>query len=233
MNVIKRLWEERSAIRYLYQTIYFNFHYLPFKHAIKLPIYVHKMKMHSMRGTISIEAERVYRGMVRLGFHDVSLYPNNGIVWDNHGGRVVFRGTCAIGNDSYISIGKHATIEFGDKFVASASWRCVSFRGITFGEAVRFGWECLIFDTNFHPLFDIEKQQFRKASSPIIIGAHNWFGAQCKIMHGTVTPERCIFSLGTIVTRHCEKESYCVMGGNPVKVLTRNVMRIIDQDDEE
>lgn len=85
-------------------------------------------------------------------------------------------------------------------------------------------------DTNSHMLYDIEKKKFKKAFGKINIGSNNWFGTQCMIMPSVETPERCIFGARTIVTRGGQYESYCVHGGNPVRVLTRNVMRIIGQD---
>lgn len=233
MNIVKKLWEMRSVLRYLHQTIWFNFHYLPFKQAIKLPIFVYKMKMKDMRGKVIIDSENIQRGMITLGFNIVSLFPENGIMWDNHGGEIVFRGKCQIGNDSYLSFGKHTKVVFGDDFNSTARFRCVSYRGITFGKSARIGWDTLIMDTNFHPLYDMEKKKFKKASAPINIGDYNWFGTQCKVMAGTNTPERCIFGMNSIVTRSSEMESYCVMGGTPLRILSRNVMRDYNNDTEE
>lgn len=149
------------------------------------------------------------------------------------GGVIVFRGTCSIGCDSYLSFGKDTVVEFGDDFLSSASAKIISRRGIKFGKGTRLGWETLCMDTNFHPLFDLNKKVYKKASGPIEIGDYNWFGTQCKIMHSTVTPERCIFGMGSVVTRGCEKKSYCVMGGSPVKVLTENVIRDYNHDYED
>lgn len=51
-------------------------------------------------------------GMIRLGFLTVSLYPNTSIVYENHGGTIVFNGKCTIGNNSAISIGTKAIVKF-------------------------------------------------------------------------------------------------------------------------
>ena len=76
-------------------------------------------------------------------------------------------------------------------------------------------------DTNFHPLYDMKKCQFKRASGSIEIGDNNWFAAGCKIMHSVKTPERCIFGMGTIVTRGAEMKPYCVMGGGTSKSFDR------------
>ena len=87
-------------------------------------------------------------------------------------------------------------------------------------------------DTNFHPIYDMAKKKYGKAHGPIVIGEYNWFGTGCKVMHSVTTPERCIFGMGTTVTRSCEMKSYCLMGGSPVRVLRENVMRDYDHDTE-
>ena len=224
-----------NILRYLISTIYFNFHYLPFRHACRLPILLYKPHLKKCKGTVEIvtDKQKVTFGMIRMGFPNCSVYPNNGITWDNHGGLIIFRGKCGIGNDSYLSFGNKTIVEFGNDFKNTAGLKLISYRGVKFGLSTWLGWGVLIMDTNFHPLYDMKKETFKKASGEIQIGDYNWFGTECKIMHSVKTPERCIFGMGTIVTRNCEAKSYCVMGGTPVKVLTTNVMRIIGRDEEK
>lgn len=223
-----------NILRSLPKTLYFNFHYLPFKTAVKLPILLYKPKFIKTKGKVKIEPidGKIQFGMIQLGFRCCGIYPNSGISWENNGGEIVFRGRCIIGNDTYLSFGKNTEVVFGDDFQNIAGMKLVSNKGVSFGQSTRIGWGCLIMDTNFHPLFDMERNEFKKASGKIHIGDFNWFGTECKIMHSVETPERCIFGMGTIVTRGCCAKSYCVMGGSPVRVLSENVMRIIGEDHE-
>lgn len=214
-------------------TIYFNFYYLPFHQAIKLPIWLHKAKLKAMKGKIIIDADKITSGMITMGFHEVSIYPNCGVMWENNGGTVIFKGTCCIGNASFLSFGKGTTVEFGDDFRSTAALKMVSYRGIKFGKCARIGWDNMIIDTNFHPIYDMVRKVYREASGKISIGDYNWFGTGCRVMHSVTTPERCIFGMGTVVTRNCVMKSYCVMGGSPVKILSENVMRDYDNDTEE
>lgn len=225
MNYLKN----KHFWRALIPSLIFNFKYLPFNQAKKLPIWVYKMRCLSQKGTILIDCDKVYSGMIQLGFPRAATYPNTGITWRNQG-KVIFKGSCRIPNECYVIIGKQATLTFGDDFNANAGLKLVSNCKITFGIHARVGWSVTIMDTNFHPLFDMEKQKFKKAFSPIIIGDYNWFGTQCYIMHGVHTPERCIFGARSLVTRGGQYESYCVHGGSPIRVLTRNVMRDYDHD---
>lgn len=172
-------------------------------------------------------------GMIRMGRYGIYVYPNDGIYWENRGGTVIFDGKAILGNSTFLSFGKKTSVTFGEDFVATAALKLVSVHGITFGRGARVGWECLIMDTSFHPLYDLNTKQYTKAGGKIEIGDYNWFGTQCKVMHSVKTPERCIFGMNTVVTRNCEKESFCIMGGNPVRILRRNIMRDYNHDREE
>ena len=221
----KKLRRYLQELRYIVPTLYFNFHYLPWRQAIKLPIVLYKPHLLVCKGKVRIEPEngRISHGMIRMGFRRVSIYPNNGITWDNHGGTVIFRGNCILGNDSFVSFGPKSTVDIGDEFKNYAGLKLVSYHRIIFHHHVVLGWGCLCMDTNFHALYDIKKKEHLPAYGPIEIGEYNWFGAGCKVMHSVTTPEHCTWGMGTIITRGCVKKPYCLMGGSPVQVLRENV----------
>lgn len=216
-------------VRCLIPSLYFNLKYLPFRQAIKLPILLYKPHFHVLKGKVVIDAPKIYTGMIRLGIFAVGTYPNNG-VFMKHEGLLIFKGKCRIGNDCHIVCGKSGKIVFGEDFRATAGMKIVSQCGITFGKEARIGWGGIIMDTNFHPLYDMENQRFKKAFGKIHIGDNNWMGLQCLVMPGVITPERCIFGARTVITRGGNYEPYCVHGGSPIRILSRNVMRIIGQD---
>lgn len=219
-------------MRSLLPSIYLNLKYLPIKQAIRLPILVYKPHYKRLSGTVAIESNNFYFGMIRLGFNSNDGYPNNGITIKNDG-MIVFKGKCSLSNDSFVSIGKTGKIIFGDDYRAGAGLKLISHCGISFGKQTRIGWGNLIMDTNFHPLYDLEKKKFKKAYGKISIGDNNWIATQCMTMPGVTTPDFCIFGARTVITRGGKYESYCVHGGSPVRVLSRNVKRIIGQDQIE
>ena len=57
INIIKKIWENRWMFRSIASSIYFNFHYLPIKQAIKLPIILYKPKLLSCKGKIIIKPQ--------------------------------------------------------------------------------------------------------------------------------------------------------------------------------
>lgn len=213
--------------RAFFPTVIFNFRYLPFKQAIMLPVWVYGFHFIKMKGTVRIEGSTPppdYKllGMIRLGFMGGRAYPNNGIRWSNEG-EIVFRGRCRIGNNSAIITGKDGYIEFGDDFLASSSVKFYSFTGMKFGNHVIFGWDSIVMDTDFHPLYDMSKESFRKGYGPIDIGDDNWFSQGCLVLNSVKTPQRCIFGARSVVTRKGEFKSYALHMGTPLKPVLHNV----------
>lgn len=118
--MLKKLWNKRWMLRSILYSLYFNFHYLPLRQAIKLPIILYKPKLLKCKGKVQILG-KVSTGMIQLGKYTVSLYPNSGIVFENHGGSITFNGKCNIGNNSTISIGEKGILIIGDSFSATTS----------------------------------------------------------------------------------------------------------------
>ena len=229
MSICNKLWNSRRILRSILPTIYFNFHYLSFNEAIRLPILLYKPKLLKMKGNVKIGG-KVKFGMIRLGFPTVSLYPNSGIVYENHEGTIIFNGTCTIGNNSAISIGVKAVVEFGDRFAASTTLRLTSYNHVSFSDKVCFGWDTLVMDTDFHKLTKLSGG-YSKGYAPISIGSNNWFGNGCKIMKRTTTPDYCVISAGTILSGPVSVPSYSVVGNDShIVVKATGVWRNVNDD---
>jgi len=213
-------------------TLYFNFHYLPFKQAIKLPILLFKAKLLKCLGEVIIESDVLKTGMIRLGDYGVSLYPNKGIVWENHGGKVIFRGRCDIGNSSAISIGPTGYCVFGSNFKATTSFKLTSYCHVEFGEKVLIAWDVIVMDSSFHRLKDRSGNFTSKGYAPIVIGNNNWITTRCMILSGTKTPDYCSIGAGSILNKdYTHFPTHVLIAGNPVDVKAKNVwIDLMDHD---
>lgn len=224
-----KLRQNRWIFRSLIQSIFFNFHYLPFKQAIKLPVLLYKPKFVSLKGRVIISASHVKTGMIILGKPYVPIYPNKGIIFENNGGTIEFKGKCFIGNNSAISIGEKAKVEIGNRFLASTTLKLISCHHIVIGEKVRVAWECTFMDTDFHAMKKINGG-YTKGYAPIKIGNNNWFGTKCHIMKRTETPDYCTISATTLLNQKYDYPPYTVIGGSPVKEIAHGVYRDVDDD---
>ena len=112
------------------KTIYFNFFYLPFNQAIKLPIWLYNVNLLKMRGQVIIDSASIKPGMIKLGRVGNPLYDSyNRLTWENRG-VVCFKGTCVIGHGSGISTGVNGYIELGNNFAANTTNKIISFVSI-------------------------------------------------------------------------------------------------------
>ena len=222
-----------QIVKDVYNTLRFNFHYLPLKQAIKLPIYLHNAILDDMKGSVIIDNPCIHRGMIVLGGWGVKIFHDKLFVWQSHGGTVTFHGRAIIGAGSSLSINKNAHVEFGEDFRNTYGLKLIASRRITFGCSTSLGWNTLVMDTNMHPLKDYSTGKKGKGGASISIGNYNWFGTDCIILPGVETPERIICGLGTVVTRGVEWEPYCLYGGSPVRKLRSNVFRDYDDDKDD
>jgi acetyltransferase-like isoleucine patch superfamily enzyme len=213
------------------KTIYFNFKYLPLKQGIKLPVFLYKVRLLKCKGKVKIESKNIKPGLIKLGVNTVSLYPKGGNVWENHGGNVIFKGKCEIGNNSSISIGKTGNIDFGDNFKCTAALKLTSYCSVTFKENVRLAWEVIIMDTSFHKLKDKDGKLKGRPYAPVVIGRNNWLPTRAMVLKGTKTPDYTIFGAGSILNKdYSSNPTHTVMAGSPLKVRVENVWRDVDDD---
>lgn len=232
MNYSAYLHYFRDAVRFVkgfIPSLIFNFRYLPLGQAIRFPVWVYRPTFFKLKGTVKIEASTIKFGMIRLGYMGGHMYPNTGIHWTVEG-NIIFKGHCIIGNNSFIVVGKKSTVVFGHDFLASTSLKLISFIGVSFGASTRVGYEVLIMDTNFHPLYNLDKQCFGKAYGKISIGHHNWISTRSIVLHSVTTPKRCIFGLQSVITSQSKCKSYSVHSGSPAKVVKERVVRIYGKD---
>ena len=228
-KIINKIKENRWVLRSIIPTIYFNFHYLPFRQAIKLPIFLYKPHLKLMKGTITIHGGAT-TGMIRLGKNQVSIYPNSGIMLELRG-KIVFNGRCSIGNNSYITTGNKSIIEIGKNFSATTTLRLVCYDHIRFNDNVLIGWNCLFMDTDFHRLTRSDGKR-AKGYGPISIGCNTWIANGCRIMKNTMVPDNTVIAAYTVLAGKVDAIEKTVIGNeHKSKVLARE--RWLDIDDME
>ncbi len=220
-SIIKKIYSNLWILRSLPKTVYFNFHYLPFKQAVKLPILLYKPHFQELKGCIKIESENIRRGMICLGVYDVNIYPNTGIMLDIRG-NITFKGSCRIGNASYFT-SNGGSIVFGDNFHATTSLRLINYDYIEFGDNVLVGWDCMICDNDFHTLSDVATGYDMSVKGPICIGNKVWVANGCSIMKNSSIPSNTIVSSKSLVNKNMEIPEYSLIAGTPAKLKKQNV----------
>ena len=200
---------------------------------MRLPVVLYRPKLLKLKGQVLIDSEKVYTGMIRLGDYTVSFYPNTGIVWENHGGTVVFKGNCRIGNASAVSVGKKGNLFFGSGFQATSALKIACYHKINFGDNVLIGWDNIFMDTNFHKIKKLDGEEFGRPYAEIKIGDRCWFGLKCTVMKGAEVPDNTIISGNTILNKTYNIPAYSVLAGIPANLKLSGVYRDLHDDNIE
>lgn len=208
-----------------FKTIYFNFYYLPFKQAVKLPIYLHRPVFlrdwggasFRLKGSVIIEAKNLKRGMIRLGFIQATSHPDNGFMWSNTG-KVVFRGSCRIAQGSAIRNGG-GTLIIGNNFSANPNSKFLCYDRIEIGDDVVVSWDVTISDYDYRAMKDSVSGEKRSPYGAIKIGDNNWIGQNSIILKHTNTPRFITISAGSVTTGEYKCKEKSILRGNPAVVV--------------
>ena len=236
-----------NIVRSIPKTLRFNFHYFPFKTALKLPVVVsHRTYLRELRGKVELP-EKVERAMVKIGFGDVGHYDRKRSrgIWQVSG-TVSFGGKASIGHGSKLSV--RGDLKLGAGFNMTAESTIVCAKEIHFGDDCLLSWDILVMDTDEHPLFNrhetarretrdpnpvpcpeapcpvsnyIENQRINP-DKPIRVGDHVWIGCKCVLLKGAEVPSNTVLAAGTMLKTTFAGE-HQVIGGNPPSILKRDV----------
>lgn len=219
---MRKVSEYFEYIRSIPKSFYFCLKYFPLKLAVKLPILVsHNVVLKELQGKIIIN-NPIRIGMIRIGFGYVGIFDRqvSRTMYENGGGTIIFGGVANIGHGSKISVGKDATVRFGDKFCITAESQICSQKNITFGDNVLISWQCLIMDTDWHKII-INNEHVNKDSS-ITIGNNVWIGCRATVLKGVNIPDNCVIAANSNVVSKFRKE-HIIVGGNPATQIKDNI----------
>lgn len=203
------------------KTLFFNFRYLPFSQAVKLPVIVsHRVWLMETSGSVTLANTRT--GAVKIGFGNVSLFDQHRsrTIWKvAPGGSVEFKGKASIGHGSKISV--EGSLVLGDRFSISAESSIIANHKVKVGDRVLISWDVLIMDSDFHSIFD-ETGNHINRPQPIVIGDDVWLGCRCLILKGVALADGVVVAAASTVTKPVAG-SQVLIGGSPAAVLREKI----------
>lgn len=225
-KLIELLWQ---TFPYLLKSAWFNFHYFPFKQAIKFPVLLLSKSSLKLKGSCVLEVDDVKFGMIKLGHNFHTNRANTGFRFCNYG-KMVFRGHCQFGRSCSITIGEKGILEIGDNFVATYGALIYSYHHITINDRVRLGWNSVVMDTSFHRLKLVDGRK-TKGYGSISIGNNVWIPSFCKVFANAVLPDYCILGAGSFVNKdYSNVPPYSLLAGQPLAVKKTGIYRDVDDD---
>lgn len=205
------------------KTIWFNLRYLPFRQAIKLPIWVAgNVRIRELhRGCMRLQGT-LRMGMIRIGYHEtdgVDFYGVHTIINVDKSGTIEFKNDAHIGTGAIIRVKKEGTISFGDNFAISGTTSIIASKSIRFGDEVQLSWNSHIMDSDAHKIYDTEGKWINPPCE-IIVGSHVWIASNTTIMKGSVIQDNTVVASNSLVNK-AFTEGNCVLAGQPAKIIKR------------
>ena len=211
----------------VFLTLWFNFHFLPFKQAIRMPFFLYgKVRIVKAEGKISIDAP-VKKGMISINKIKsspcVSGYDTEIVLHKN--GQIIFKGSAVVGCGCClnVNIGK---LLLGDGVRIGNQNNIGCFNLIQIGNNTRFGHQNQLYDTNFHHIVDLSGKKIKRSNAPIVIGDNCWISNRCTIMPGICMPNGTIVSSNSLINKNVATAEHQIIGGIPAKLLKENMIRV-------
>lgn len=243
MNIITRILASLEARLNqprlsLWRTIYFNFRTMPFRTAIKFPVFVYgRVRFFGLNGQVQFEKTDVKPGMVKMGINGDSftLFDHTGFIQlGSSSSRIIFEGPCRIALNAKIRVpagtlrmGAYTRIGSGTKVICNGGT-------ITIGELTGITFSCVIMNSSFHYTYDTNRQCYCNRTFNIEIGKRNWIGNQTTILGKTRTLDDTIVGTGSLLNRDYTKldSKYPLLAGRPAKMVKCGIKRVFSPNTE-
>lgn len=202
----------------IFNTIYWNFKFFPFKIAKKLPIYVgYNVDIQNYKlGGVKIESDIIQRGMIKIGVTPLPTFPSKGLHT-----LIRFHG------NSRITFGKDVSIMKGCSVIATYGGKisidndvlinqhtliyCNS--SIKICNHIRIGWRVQIYDSPVHCVIDTGTGEIKAPNKSVLISNNTWIGNHATISAGAKIPSFTIVASHSLVNKDFMQSPGTVIGG--------------------
>jgi acetyltransferase-like isoleucine patch superfamily enzyme len=177
--------------------------------------------------TLSGSSIRVHgnNNLIRIGknvaYTNVSFF----ISGDNN--EIVIGDDCSACDVQFHIEQNNNTIRVGNGTTMHGRGAQVIHMAVDEGSKILIGEDCMLAhstqmrSTDSHSIVDLNGNRLNPAKD-IRIGVHCWIGMQCIILKGTEIAPHCVMAAGTVCSKKYN-ESHCVIGGNPAKIIKREI----------
>jgi acetyltransferase-like isoleucine patch superfamily enzyme len=210
-----------KIIRSIPKTIYFNLRYLPFKQAIKLPVWVASNVRIKQLNRKAIRITGICKlGLVRIGYHEadgLDSYSLHTIIDIENGGKLLINSDAHIGHGANITIRKEGKLSIGANFAISGTTSIICNKSITIGNDVQLSWNSTVMDSDAHKIYG-DDGEWINPPKDVVIGNKVWIAANCTISKGTRICDNTVVASNSLVNKPFT-EGDCIIGGTPAKAL--------------
>ncbi len=219
------------------KTIYVNLRVFPLSIALKLPVYIfYKVELMGLkRGCIRLgDGVKPRQGMINIGTKQWPIMPHGGLytlLRFEKNSHLILGDDIRIKTGCALCIYNNATMQIGNDFFMNSCSRIYAKKKVVIGNHCRIGWECQIYDSNFHYVYNDKKKTISAFSQPVIFGDNVWLTNRCTVTKNVTIPPFSMISSGSIVSKdlsHITTKGN-LFSGRPAEFKTDGLYRILNE----
>lgn len=119
--------------------------------------------------------------------------------------------------NSIFKIGKNVSMESVNYITFNSNCSC------NIGDNCMFSYNIDLYNTDGHPIFDINTKKIINKVKGIEIGYHCWIGQGVSILKNSFVPNNSIIGWNAVYSGNKYKEENCSYAGNPAKICKKNI----------
>ena len=200
-------------------TVYVNFKCLPFKMAIKLPLFVgYKTRIDKLSRKVEFGCEPK-PFMVRIGWGGTEGREcgKKNYLLLNQNASIKFNGRCTMSSGISLIL-DNGRSEIGNNFFCNKNCTISCNDRIIIEDDVLVGWNVEILDSDNHEIVHRKKEKASGQGS-IFIGNHVWLSAYTHILKNSSIPNGSVVAYHSVVMKRFEGEKLLI-GGYPAKIIS-------------
>jgi len=206
------------------KTVWFNLRYLPWRQAVRLPVWVsHRVWLLRMGGRVSV-SEGVGFGRVQIGFSHVGVFDQVRCrsIWEVSG-EVDFEGACGIAHGCKISVTQEGHLILGEGCSLNAESTIYCCQRVAIGAGAMVSWQVQVMDSDLHKIMDAQTGRRLNADAPVSIGERVWLGSRAMVCKGTRIAAGSIVAAGAVCSGELGPEN-AIFAGVPARLLREGVV---------
>lgn len=172
------------------RTLYYNFKLLPYKQAVKMPIFLgyNVFVDNCRRGVVVVASDSIHRGMIKIGVdYERCISSKDEQTVIDVAGYLEFCGFANIGKGTKIVVLPKGRLSIGNSFAITGHSSFRIYRYAKIGDNCLFSWDILLMDYDGHQIFDSNGNRIND-HRPLIVGNNVWIGCRTSIWDGAEIP---------------------------------------------
>lgn len=145
---------------------------------------------------------------------DIVLGSNNKIIIEHSNNHHIVK--IKMHNSNYLHIGAKTTIS--DVLI----WEPAANKKIEIGRDCMLSYGIEIKNSDGHTVYDRTTREIHNSAENIKIGSHVWICRNATLMKGSSIPSNCVIGACSLVNKKYTEE-YCIIAGNPAKIVKQNI----------